>query len=498
MTTRRRFLAGSAALAAACRAPALQLRSARPNILLIYTDQQRHDTIRELGAAWVDTPNIDRLARQGVSFTYAFAPSPVCMAARWSLQTGQWTSTHRCYSNHHPGPLPVFHLPGLLRRQGYRTGLAGKNHTFLKTPDCDVFEEAPQPKAGPGARERAEWIRTTAAVKYPRVALEAAAGGMEADPMRGVTDTAVRFLGATGDRPFFLFASYLNPHPPYYVPEPFFSRYANRPVPAPAVEPEGLKAAGKPFRQQFHQCNVDAITPFDAGQRRMLKRVYGGMVSLVDAEIGRLLDELEARGLAENTLVVFTSDHGDYLGDHGLITKSPAMYDCLTRVPFIVRWPGRAMGGRRDSRFISHVDLLPSFLEAAGAPVPDEVQGGSLLPLFADPERRVRDAAFSEYGVPGEPYNEERIVREGLCARRYYNPGNARLPWEGNPVALAGRLRMIRTERWKFVEEIGGADELYDLSDDPNELRNIARRKPFKDICQEMRTRLARWKASLA
>lgn len=446
-----------------------------PNILLIFTDQQRFDTIGALGNPVIHTPNLDRLVAAGVAFAHATTPSPVCMAARWSLHSGQWTTTHRCYSNHHPGIRPPTDIPTMLRGTGYRVGLVGKNHSFLQPEDFDFWEEHPQPPDTPAWRERQEWVRTVQRSKYPRLVEEPAPGGTEADLERAKTDAALRFIGACGEAPFFLWLSYHHPHTPYMVPEPYFSMYDGVPIPEPVVEPEGLIAAEKPFRQRYHQMNNDAILPFTPDQVMLTRQVYYSMISLIDAEIGRVLDYLEGRGLAEDTLVLFTSDHGDYLGDHGLMTKSPSLYDCLVRAPLILRWPGRVDAGRRDIRFASLIDLMPTFAAAAGIPCPEQAQGVNLLPFLGDGGAReaIRPAAFSEYGVPGIPYDEERLAAEGLGQKRFANPRHDSLPWEGNPVSLAGRIRMVRTREWKYVEETRGTCELYDLVRDPYELVNL-------------------------
>lgn len=488
MLTRRTFLSTGVSAAAAAR---------RPNILLIYTDQQRYDTIAALGNNRIDTPNLDRLVREGVTFTHATTPSPVSMAARWSLHTGQWTTAHRCYSNHHPGQPPRDDLPRMLRRNGYRTALIGKNHTYLTRADFDVFHETPADRTA-GSPEREKWLKARLA-RNPRLCEEAVPGGVESDGMHLRTNDALQFLDSASGAPFFLFVSYLYPHTPYHVPEPWYSKYIHRDLGRPVVEPDGLAAAAKPFRHIFHQRNNDAILPFTPAQARTMRAVYHGMISLVDAEIGRLLQYLDDHGLAENTLLAFTSDHGDYMGDHGLYTKSPALYDCLVRVPLIVRWPGRADAGRRDARFASHVDFLPTFAAAIGAACPKEAQGVSLLPFLGDGGKGppIRDAAFSEYGVPGQPYNQRRLEAEGLAGRRYTNPTQPGLPWEGNPVSLAGRIRMIRTLDWKYVEEEGGTDELYDLRQDPGERKNLAASAAHRTTLRGLKERLGRWKKGI-
>ncbi len=467
----------------------------RPNVLLIYTDQQRYDTIAALGHGRYRTPNLDRLVERGVSFTQATTPCPVCVAARWSLHSGQYVSAHHSWSNHHWANPPALHLPGLLRQAGYRTGLIGKNHCFLRPEDFDVFQENPLPVKAPGWPARQRWQ----ARQSPRLSEEPAPGGVEADPEHAKTEAALEFIRSSG-RPFFCWLSYLYPHTPYHVPEPWFGLYRDADLGEPAIEPEGLAAAGKPFRQQFHQRNNDRILPYDADRVRTMRRVYAGMVSMVDAEVGRVLDVLDATGLAERTWVIFTSDHGDYMGDHGLITKSPALYDCLIRVPLIISGPGVVGAGRRDERPASAVDLMPTVLEWAGLDVPDPCQGLSLAPYAADggagPVRR--DATFSEYGVPGQPYTPERLREEGLADTLQPSPYAPGLPWEGNPVSLAGRIYAVRTPHWKYVHEPDGTDELYDLQVDPHELVNLAGQRAHAATQADLRRRLEAWRAEVA
>lgn len=223
------------------------------------------------------------------------------------------------------------------------------------------------------------------------------------------------------------------------------------------------------------------------------------MISLVDYEIGRLLDFLNKKGISDNTLVVFTSDHGDYMGEHGLVTKSPALYDCLVRIPMIFRWPEQIDSDRRDNRFASAVDLLPTLVSAAGLEYPDQVEGINLLPYLTDHGKKgeIREVAYSEYGIPGEPYNQFRLKEEGISKKVFVNPYTDKLPWEANPVALAGRIRMVRNHKWKYIEEEGGTCELYDLVNDPHELVNLWDEPVFQDIQEKLFLKLDLWKKQL-
>ena len=457
----------------------------KPNILLIYTDQQRYDTIRSLGASWMHTPNLDALCETGVVYTQATCPSPVCMPDRWSLHTGQWTSRHRCFSNHHPGPKPEFSLPGLLSSVGYRTGLVGKNHSYLSEADFDTWDPAPQKAFYEALAAR---NRTLSSDAFDgRTSFGPASRGIESDPEYYKTNGALEFMNMEDERPFFLWLSYLNPHTPYVATEPFFSLYDDRELPAPQVEAEGLEAAGKPFRQSYHRDNTAAFLPYNDEKTMHMRRSYYAMVSLIDHEIGRIVAFLEDHGLRENTLILFTSDHGDYMGDHGLLTKSPALYDCLVRVPFILNWPGTLPRGTSCDDFVSHIDILPALAAVAGAcdVVPEGVQGRDFLSCL-DSGEAIRPAAYAEYGIPGVPYDPWRLSQSMFEGRPFCNPGDPLLPWEGNPVALSGRIRMIRTHEWKLIDEPKGTGELYDLIADPHELRNEYRNPAHHDVISRL------------
>lgn len=445
------------------------------NFILIYTDQQRADTIGYLGNDNISTPNLDKLCREGVAFTHGTTPSPVCMPARWCLHTGQWASTHKCYSNHHPGPMPSFSLPSLLREGGYFTGLVGKNHSFLTPDDLDWWSEDPRELQGEAQKQREDYLKKNPLL---RTCFEAVPGGQNADPEHNKTNEALKFLREKPkDKPFFLWLSYLNPHTPYQVSEPWFSQYAEKTLPPPSQD----SLTEKPWRQRFHRINTERILPYDKTQIERMRQVYYAMISSVDHEIGRVLDFLDDSGEREDTLILFTSDHGDYQGDHGLLTKSPALYDCLVRVPFIISGPDWPRGETCSHQFVSHVDIAPTFLRAAGLPIPSEMEGKDIKEPFIN-NSPIRECAYGEYGIPGQPYNDNKVKEEGLEEKRYTNPGDPRLPWEGNPLALAGPIRMVRTEKWKMIEEKGGTWELYDLVQDPREVNNLFYHRGYEEV----------------
>jgi len=456
----------------------------KPNILLIYADQMRHDTLSCLGYDWVNTPHLDRLAAGGRLFTQAVTPCPVCMSARWSLHTGQYSSSHGCYSNHHPGIQPDTSLPQELRAAGYVTALIGKNHSFLDVEDLDHLETDPPAVDPEAAAIRHTWARQP---ENRRLGKNAAPGGREGDPEANKTEAALRFLREqkNTESPFFLWLSYLNPHTPYHAPDPWHADSLQNVVPPPQVEPEGL--IHKPFRQQFHQLATNRLLPMEEEEVVRMRQVYVAMIAFLDQEIGRVLDELDQLGMAEETVVVFTSDHGDYMGDHGLYTKSPALYDCLVRVPQIIRGPGFDPG--IDERLVNQIDLMPTLLSSAGVPIPGSCEGIDLR-SSEEPEFQI-----SEYGVPGEtPYAQEDVEAGRIPQEVWTAPGKTDIPWEGNPVSLAGRIRMIRTANWKLVMEEDEVKEFYHLKQDPDELNNLAGSSEYAQPQAELHATLQTWR----
>lgn len=459
----------------------------KPNVLVIYTDQQRYNTIRSLGNDEVITPNLDRLVNSGTAFTNSFVSAPVCMPSRWSLHSGMYTSSHGAYSNHHaPKEKPVTSLPAELKKNGYLTALVGKNHSYLTKQQMDVYD------GGVGFKKKP---------KDGRSAVEAMPWSVEDDPMHYLTNKTMEVLEQSKEdgKPAFIWLSYLYPHTPYMCPEPYFSMYDTIKISKPVLEKGGLAKAGKPFRQQFHQINTNAFFSYDEETTMRMKRNYYGMVTMIDAEIGLLLDYLDENGLRDNTIIVFTSDHGDYMGDHGLYTKSPSMYDCLTRVPLIFNAPGRVKENQISDELVSNIDIMPTILEMLNLEIPEQVQGTTFNNvLLGEKSDGSRKYVFSEYGIPGKVIDKAELETKmpdyetkGIIFRK------ANIPWEASPVALSGRFRMVRSHDFKLVEEVGGTNELYDLNKDPNELMNVYGKRSYRKIQQEMQGALNKWKKDL-
>ncbi|HEY65623.1 MAG TPA: sulfatase-like hydrolase/transferase [Caldilineae bacterium] len=436
----------------------------RPNILLIHSDQHRYDCLGVTGHPILKTPHLDRLAAEGMIFTHAFCPIPLCIPVRNSLLHGRWATQHLSIANwdtEAPRPpregLPTFSQA--LRDAGYFLGYVGKWHVH---PEKDAraygfHEYVPEETYD-------EW--RTAAGYPPRPRTNGWFGEIdphippEASRLAWGADHTIRLLEAcaASGAPFFIRWDPSEPHLPNVVPEPYGSMYPPAEIPPWPSFPDPL--IGKPYiqAQQRRTWKVDGWTWDDWAP--VVSR-YLGEITLMDAQIGRVLDALDRLGLAENTLVIYTTDHGDLCGGHGMIDKHFIMYDDVVRVPLIMRWPGHIVPGSRCDAFVAHsIDLATTFCEVARVSVPETFQGLSLLPLMA-----------------GEPDNG----RQDIFAT-----------YHGNQFGLYSQ-RMVRDRRWKYVWNATAEDELYDLESDPGELHNLAADPAYRDELARLRRRLVAW-----
>lgn len=431
----------------------------RPNILLIHADQHRFDCLGVNGHPQLQTPNLDSLAAEGMNFTQAYTAIPVCIPARNSLITGSWPSQHLAIANWDTEtPRPAVELPtfsAALHDAAYTLGYVGKWHVHPhKTPTDPAYgfhdyvgeAEYTSWRAAQGFSPKPRSNRWIGELD-PHVTPEATRAGWGADQTIRLIDCALN-----ENRPFFIRWDLAEPHLPNTLPEPYYSMYPD-PAPWPSF-PDSL--AGKPYiqRQQRRTWKVDDWT-WD--EWKPIVGRYLGEIALIDAQIGRVLSALGS--LAENTLVIYSADHGDMCGAHGMMDKHYVMYDDVVRVPLIARWPGRIMPGTTCDSFVTAgIDLAATFCDAAGVAIPETFQGESLLPLFA--------------GESG---------RDDIFALYY-----------GNQFGLYSQ-RMTRDRRWKYIWNATAEDELYDLCADPAELHNLAREAGCADELSRLRHRLVEW-----
>jgi len=454
----------------------------RPNILWLCTDQQRFDTIRALGNSKINTPHLDQLCADGVAFTNAFCQSPVCTPSRASFLTGRYPRTTRCRQNGQQIPADEILLPKRFADAGYRCGLAGKLH-LASCSDGKIeariddgyhdfwWSHHPQPDWG-NANTYTAWL-TEQGQRWEDLYEQPPSGsgfwknGIPAEfhQTTWCAEMAVKFIHENARQSWFFSFNSFAPHHPFDPPAEYRERYDPDDMPLPKRRESELDS--KPsFQQLDAEWAHNSPGEFHAGamtdqDRREVTAAYYAMCEHIDHEVGRILSALDETGQRNNTLVIFMSDHGEMLGDHGIYFKGPHFYDEALRVPLILRWPGKFAADHRVDGLTELIDLAPTLLEAAGIePPPDRLQGRSLFPHLtaeADPSHH-RDAVFCEY----------------------YNA------WaHGDAYAT-----MIRTETEKLVRYHGtDQGEYYDLAEDPDEFENryldSARSKRVRSLIEQ-------------
>ena len=437
------------------------------NFLLIHSDQHRFDCLGVNGHAFLQTPHLDKLAAEGVNFTRAFCPVPVCTPARNSLLFGQWPTQHLAIANGdteapRPAREGLTSWSELLAGAGYQMGYVGKWGLDPRNgPTAYGFQDyVPE-------QDYAAWRAGQGLVPPPQA--QGFFGETDQNIDAGQTrlawgasrasDLLTRY--AEADQPFFLRWDPSEPHLPNVVPQPYASLYPPAQIPPWPGYPDPLR--GKPYAQaqQRRTWAVDGWTWEDWAP---LVGRYLGEITLLDAQIGRLLSHLDALGLAENTVVIYTTDHGDMCGSHGMIDKHMVMYDDVVHVPLIVHRPGQAAPATCDAFVSGALDLAPTFCDLAGVPTPETFVGQSLLPLLDGAKGSDRDCIFSMY--------------------------------HGSQFGLYSQ-RMVRDTRWKYIWNATAEDELYDLAHDPGEIINLAAAPECRDELRRLRCRLVEWMEAL-
>lgn len=479
------------------------------NVLLVTSDQQHWSTLGAINPK-IQTPNLDRLAAEGTRYDRAYVPSPVCTPTRASIITGQYPAWHGAWTIGVKLGEDVPTVGEAFSSHGYRTSLIGKAHfqPLKSLPEQTSLEAQPTLKdlafwegfTGPWygfdrieiARNHADeshvgqhyaiWMRdrglpdyeqhfTQLEDQYEPDFLQPEGAWDLPQEFHYTTWTGERTIAAierdvAEERPFFVWSSFHDPHPPYLVPEPWASMYHPADMEPGTLDPAELEHMVSWTRMtQEERPDYSHLTESGFGnhgfsshlmsdedlRRRMA--IYYGMVSFMDDQIGRILDALDRLGVADDTVVVFTSDHGHYLGQHGLTAKGPFHYEDGIRVPFIVRYPGQANAGTTSDAIQSVVDLPQSFLDICGVPAPGTMQGVSQAAVWRGEAERARTWA--------------------ICENRH------------QPTAV--HLRTFIGERYKMTVYRGlDEGELYDLRDDPEERRNRWHDPDWRDVKLEV------------
>ncbi len=439
---------------------------AKPNIIFITTDQQRYDTLPPYAPAFLRTPHLNHLMRDGVTFDRAYSCSPICVAARASMITGKFPRSHRILGNHETSRTIGREgtLPSLLRACGYQTAAIGKMH-FGPERARHGFDEMILP---------ADYYREMDRSGYPLKPMQHGLGQNELYPglatvPEGLTLTnwiANQCVSYIRDRrdptaPFFLWCSFSKPHPPLDPPEPYYSMYRNCPIPEPIFGDWSGDDAPVAMKRHRESWSDDLVPPEVIREARA---AYYGLITQIDYNIGRVFGALQDVDLFKDALILFTSDHGEFLGDHHTGCKQ-FFHEPSARVPFILRlpksWPGRKFG-ERNSHLATHADILPTLVAAAGGAPPADCDGENLI-------------AGLQGTLPNPRRHLECMMGDVLGERPY--------------VLFLGITDGVFKYIW-YPE--GGSEQLFDLEHDPKELKNLAGVKAHAAVQKELREELVR------
>ena len=461
----------------------------KPNILTIITDQQRTDTLGFLKKTPSQTPNIDRLMRSGISFDQCITPNPICGPARAAIFSGRFP--HQLRGEVCPEKLGVTGreygkdmmlntysiretpaLTDLLKEAGYSTAYAGKWHVGE-----DIIGDWFERVEGNRLNKYSQWLKENnlpdgwtmndddvkthrvphMSIPFPKVSPLETSQTVDA----WIADIAIRQIAERPkDQAFFQVCSFIGPHPPFKIPEPYFSYYDSETIPEPPnFKPSAFEPSCKnySFYRYIWQDYGD-----DWNNWKKSVAVYWGFVKLIDDLVGRLLDCLEREQLLENTLIVFCSDHGEMLGQHGLWQKMQPYEESL-RVPLVMAVPWMKEGGIRSQAGASLIDIAPTLLSVAGVRAPDNFEGVDLSPAFTDDSQLKDDRMlFSEQKPLGHFHGE--------------------VDW-----------RLATDNRYKYVWNHTDRDEFFDLSADPWEIENLINNADLKSVISDYQNALLNW-----
>jgi N-acetylglucosamine-6-sulfatase len=439
------MIAAAAMLAGIYSVPA---EAAPPNIVFVLVDDLRHDALGVTGHPFVKTPNIDRIGREGAVFRNTFVTTPLCSPSRASFLTGQLVRTHGVRGNGNNSALShkLVTFPKLIQQAGYETGYVGKWHMGN--------DDSPRP-----GFDRWVSFKGQGAHLNPQINVDGKPEQVAGYMTDILSDHAVEFVTKPRSKPFLLYLAHKAVHGPFVPAERHKELYADQPIkrtPNANDDNKDKPVLLRPVPNQPARPNQPRRARAQAADQLVRNQLR--MLTAIDEGIGRILKSLEESKQLDNTVIVFTSDNGYFWGEHGLGDKRWA-YEESIKIPLLVRYPGKIKAGTQLNHLALNIDIAPTLLEIAGAAIPKEVQGVSLMPMLQE-NRAVRARAFLEY------FNEPRF----------------RTPsW-----------RAVRTERWKYVRYDGmpEMDELFDLQSDPYEMSNAISKPEAQQTLKDLRSDL--------
>ena len=538
-----------------------------PNVVFIIADQLKATALRMYSDIGIETPALERLAREGVRFENTVTPHPLCVPARTSMMTSRYPHSTGCRRNETLMPAGELHAFRIWKDLGYRTGFFGKNHCFIQRSDLELLDV--RCEISHGGLPKADYLGEVAGTKgmdwvVPESVINESHAtrrdmpdpnntvsyAVTGHPLEGYSSAAIAtqvesFLErhVAGDdfgasdgpshgesRPFAIEVSFPDPHAPIEVPRKYADMFPPESITLPPTRDGEFDGPEVPERNRV--CK-QMLSTDDADEQTVREAiaVYMAMTRFVDDSIGQILDKLDALGLRDNTIVVFTADHGDFVGEHRMYGKAGVFYDSLVHVPMFVSWPGGDVPvGATEDAPANTIDLLPTILQLSGVAdftISPSLQAGQELasagprmicdtqsdvvnseslrrlqghPLPTATVASARPASFSEYGTGGELFTL-KMLNDLPISRG--TPAVMNSLWARE---AEGRRRMVRTKQWKYVTDpmeshkptpgessARPEDELYDLANDPWELHNVAHEPGNLPVISEMRAHLADW-----
>ncbi len=465
--TRREFLKSAGLAAGSFIVPPLvfgkQKRTSKPNIIVIMSDEHNAGVLGCYGNDIVHTPNLDGLSRQGVTFESCYCNSPLCVPSRLSFTSGKYISRVGAWSNGCWLPGADYpSLPRIMNAAGYESFLCGKMH-YDRTRRYGFTEIGGNTnngyKTGKGNRRAADNLTPKEGLSGRFDKFHTGDDSSVLNHDRKVTAGTIDFLNSrqASGKPFFMLVGYLAPHFPLIVPQKYWELYKGK-VPMPEIPQGHLESQLRNYKHLRIGFNVENAPDEIVRKGREL---YYGLTQWLDEEVGKVLTALGNSKLADNTVVIYTTDHGENMGEHGLWWKN-CMYEHASRVPLIVNWPARWTGGQRRTQACSLLDVAQTIAELGSADVPGDWNGESMVQWLDNPENKWKDLAVSEY-YSHNIASGNVMIRMGNYKYVYHTPADADHPAER---------------------------ELYDLKTDPGEFDNLAGRKKYRRRIRAMHTAL--------
>ncbi len=470
----------------------------RPNILVLMTDQHRFDALGAAGYAHVKTPHLDALAARGALFRTCYVQNTICSPSRATYATGLYPQNHGLWANGVALPADKALISKTLADAGYDCGMAGKQHlspcSIVDEPRLDdgyrVYRWSHDPIHRSPQNAYHHWLERNHPEVYQTSVILARrdseeAGNVAKGPLaldvvapeahysHWVAQEAIDFIGDASrpaGQPFYFMANFFDPHHPFGAPAEYRALYDAATLPGPVGSRTELDSKPEPQRRysaKSYGGHAPGFAEYSPKELREARASYFAMVSLIDAEVGRIVETLRAAGQLDNTLIAFTSDHGEMLGDHAIMLKGPMMYEGVVRVPLILHWPNALTGGRVVDDIVQSIDLTPTLLGAAGLANVMPTQGCDLLPLAQHAVDDWRPWALTLYRDSGHSANPP-IHTSMLRWGRY-----KLVIWHGDPAAARSR-----------------DGELYDLEIDPNELNNLYHDESRAKLREHMKDQL--------